>query len=86
MPLFLSFFIGLRRMANLPVGSLRDGGMLWFTDLTVPDQYFALPIVTSLTLWATIEVSMEVNLEKIKTICFSLERIQPNFHPKTYKL
>lgn len=56
MPVFVSFFISLRQMANVPVDSLRDGGMWWFTDLTVPDQYFALPVITSLTLWATIEV------------------------------
>lgn len=48
--------MGLRQMANVPVESLRNGGMFWFTDLTIPDQYFALPIITSLTLWATIEV------------------------------
>ena len=58
MPIFISFFVGLRRMAITPVGSLRDGGMFWFTDLTVPDQFYGLPIITSLTLWATIEVKL----------------------------
>lgn len=56
MPVFISFFVGLRQMANVPVESLREGGLFWFTDLTVPDQFFALPVITSLTLWATIEV------------------------------
>lgn len=58
MPVFLSCFIGLRQMANLPVDSLRHGGMAWFTDLTLPDQYYLLPVITSLTLWATIEVDL----------------------------
>lgn len=56
MPFFLSFFIGLRRMANVPVDSLRTGGTMWFPDLTVPDEYYLLPLLTSLTLGATIEV------------------------------
>jgi len=59
MPVFVSFFMGLRAMANTPVESLQTGGLFWFTDLTVPDQYFALPIITSLTLWATIELGAD---------------------------
>jgi YidC/Oxa1 family membrane protein insertase len=58
-PLFISFFIGLRQMANTPVESLRDGGLFWFTDLTVPDQFFLLPLITSFTMLATIEVGTD---------------------------
>lgn len=58
-PLFISFFIGLRQMANAPVDSLREGGLFWFVDLTMPDQYFILPIITSATLWLTIEVGTD---------------------------
>lgn len=58
MPLFISFFIGLRQMANCPVASMQHGGLFWFTDLTLPDQFFILPIITSLTMWATIEVNI----------------------------
>lgn len=58
-PLFISFFIGLRQMANAPVESLRDGGLFWFTDLTVPDQFFLLPLITSFTMLATIEVGTD---------------------------
>lgn len=61
MPVFISFFMGLRKMANLPIESFREGGLWWFADLTVPDQYFALPIITSLTLWTTIEVKLCVS-------------------------
>lgn len=56
-PVFISFFMALRQMANVPVDSLRTGGLWWFTDLTVPDQYFLMPLITSATLFATIEVS-----------------------------
>lgn len=58
-PLFISFFIGLRQMANAPVESLKTGGLFWFTDLTVPDQFFLLPIITSCTMLLTIEVGTD---------------------------
>ncbi|KAG5677249.1 hypothetical protein PVAND_007021 [Polypedilum vanderplanki] len=58
-PLFISFFIGLRQMANTPVESLKEGGLFWFTDLTVPDQFFLLPIITSVTMLATIELGTD---------------------------
>lgn len=58
MPIFVSFFMGLRQMANVPVESMRTGGLFWFQDLTVPDQFFAMPIITSITMWATIEVKL----------------------------
>ncbi|XP_026750020.1 mitochondrial inner membrane protein OXA1L [Galleria mellonella] len=58
-PLFISFFMGLRGMANCPVDSMSHGGLWWFTDLTVPDQFFLLPIITSATLYATIELGVD---------------------------
>lgn len=60
-PLFISFFIGLRQMANAPVESLTTGGLFWFVDLTVPDQFFLLPIITSCTMLLTIEVGTDSN-------------------------
>ncbi|CAB3370105.1 Hypothetical predicted protein [Cloeon dipterum] len=58
-PIFISFFVGLRKMANAPVESFHTGGIFWFTDLTVCDPYYILPVITSLTLWATIEVGTD---------------------------
>ncbi|XP_013140550.1 PREDICTED: mitochondrial inner membrane protein OXA1L [Papilio polytes] len=58
-PLFISFFVGLRGMANCPVESMMHGGLWWFTDLTVPDQFFLLPLITSATLAATIELGVD---------------------------
>ncbi|KAM3069079.1 hypothetical protein ACMFMG_004260 [Clarireedia jacksonii] len=37
----------LRAMSQLPVPGLLDGGILWFYNLTVPDPFFILPIITS---------------------------------------
>lgn len=43
-------------MANLPLESFKYGGIWWFTDITVPDQFYILPIVTVITLGITLEV------------------------------
>ncbi|XP_029849798.3 mitochondrial inner membrane protein OXA1L isoform X2 [Ixodes scapularis] len=58
-PVFISFFFALRGMANLPMESFKTGGMLWFTDLTIPDPYCLLPLITSATLFFTIELGAE---------------------------
>lgn len=53
-PIFISYFVGIRRMVNAPVESLHTGGMLWFTDLTLADPFYILPVVTCTTLALTI--------------------------------
>ena len=52
----LSYFMAIRRMAYAPVTSMMTGGALWFTDLTVPDDMFILPIINSLGFLISIEV------------------------------
>lgn len=58
-PLFISFFMGLRQMANTPVESMREGGLFWFTDLTIADPTFMLPVITSATLMLTVELGTD---------------------------
>ncbi|XP_003700990.1 OXA1L mitochondrial inner membrane protein [Megachile rotundata] len=53
--LHIPIFIALREMALLPVESLKTGGLWWFTDLTVPDPYYVLPIFTSIGLYIVTE-------------------------------
>lgn len=55
-PLFISFFMALRKMCYLPVESLQTGGYLWFQDLTVFDPYFILPVICSFSMLASLEV------------------------------
>ena len=55
-PIFISFFVALRRMAAVPVESMKTGGILWFTDLTVPDPYYVLPLLGCASFMAIIEV------------------------------
>jgi YidC/Oxa1 family membrane protein insertase len=38
------------------VPSLKGGGAYWFTDLTTRDDLFILPVLTSISFFATVEV------------------------------
>ena len=57
-PVFISFFLALRKMATVPIESMKEGGAFWFTDLTVPDPFYVLPIMACLSFMATIEVDL----------------------------
>ncbi|XP_030043801.1 mitochondrial inner membrane protein OXA1L isoform X2 [Microcaecilia unicolor] len=72
-PIFISFFVALRKMAYLPVPSMQSGGLWWFTDLTVADPYFILPLTVTCTMWAILELGAESgvdnpNLRVMKTV------------------
>lgn len=56
-PVFISFFVALRKMAYLPVPSLQTGGMLWFPDLTAADPFYILPLAVTGTMFFILEVS-----------------------------
>ena len=58
-PIFVSFFFGIRKMAELPVISMKTGGLFWFTDLTIPDPYYILPVLTAATFLTTIELGTD---------------------------
>ncbi|KAI9351136.1 60Kd inner membrane protein-domain-containing protein [Zopfochytrium polystomum] len=57
-PVFMSFFFGLRAMAELPVPGFETGGILWFKDLTVADPTYLLPIVATTTMLVVLEAGM----------------------------
>ena len=54
--IFTSMFFALNGMARLPVDSLKVGGLAWFSDLTVSDPYFLLPILTTSSLLINLKV------------------------------
>jgi YidC/Oxa1 family membrane protein insertase len=58
-PIFLSMFLGLRGLANLPLESFKYGGLWWFSDITMPDQFYILPVVTVITLGITLELGAD---------------------------
>lgn len=46
----------LRGMTTLPVPGMTTEGWLWFTDLTVADPYYILPMATGSIMYAIIKV------------------------------
>lgn len=60
-------------MVGVPVESMKDGGLWWFTDLTVPDPYCLLPLLTSTTVFITLELGTDTlklgNMGTMKYIC-----------------
>jgi len=58
-PVFLSFFVGLRGMANCPVESLSTGGILWFDNLAMTDPYYLLPFITCCTTYLQLKTGAE---------------------------
>lgn len=57
-PMFMSVFFLLRNLTGVPVESLQTGGISWFQNLTLPDPYMILPVITCLTMLGTIELSI----------------------------
>ena len=55
-PIFITFFITLRRMTALPVPGMSSEGIFWFENLTVPDPYYALPVLASLSFMTIMQV------------------------------
>eukprot|EP00897_Mesotaenium_endlicherianum_P006566 jgi/Mesen1/5938/ME000301S05066 len=54
-PLFICFYFAIQGMAE-GVESFKTGGALWFTDLSVADATYALPILSALSFLATVEM------------------------------
>ncbi|GAB0100364.1 mitochondrial inner membrane protein OXA1L [Sergentomyia squamirostris] len=87
-PLFISFFMGLRGMANCPVESMRHGGLFWFQDLTVCDSYYLLPVLTSATMSLTIELgtdSAKISAQNMQTMRYVLRALPLVILPFTVK-
>ncbi|CED82383.1 cytochrome oxidase biogenesis protein [Phaffia rhodozyma] len=52
MPVFISMFLALKWMAELPVPQLKLGGIPgWCTDLTVADPTYILPVTSAAATW-----------------------------------
>lgn len=59
-PTFFTFFTALRHLPLTQHESLQTGGTLWFTDLTVPDPYFALGIISGFTSALAVKYGSEI--------------------------
>lgn len=56
MPIFVTMYHVIRDH-NESLPSFAHGGVLWFTDLTAPDPYLALPVLSACLMLASFEVS-----------------------------
>lgn len=56
MPLFITFFFALRGMATSGLPDFATGGAAWFTDLSMPDPYYVLPVLSSAATLAVLQV------------------------------
>eukprot|EP00002_Diphylleia_rotans_P014273 TRINITY_DN2781_c0_g1_i1.p1 TRINITY_DN2781_c0_g1~~TRINITY_DN2781_c0_g1_i1.p1 ORF type:complete len:347 (-),score=61.77 TRINITY_DN2781_c0_g1_i1:255-1295(-) len=58
-PIFITFFMTLRNMAESGNLDFANGGALWFTNLCLSDPYYALPVISSITFLTTVEVGAD---------------------------
>lgn len=63
MPIFITFFFTLTEM-GVSYPTMAEGGALWFTDLTLPDATYGLPVLTSLTFLAVVEAGGEAGQQQ----------------------
>mmetsp|Transcript_5336 Transcript_5336/g.15495 ORF Transcript_5336/g.15495 Transcript_5336/m.15495 type:complete len:432 (+) Transcript_5336:162-1457(+) len=54
-PMFIGMFFGMRKLPDLFPEACANGGLWWFTDLTVADPTYILPIACGISFVATIE-------------------------------
>jgi YidC/Oxa1 family membrane protein insertase len=63
MPIFIGIFYVIRKFGGQPgyieplYPSFREGGILWFQDLSHMDPYFVLPVLSALTMLAATEIT-----------------------------
>ena len=73
LPFFMSMFVGLRGMANLPVESMCNGGLGWFTDLSISDPFYLLPAATATTLFLQLKLGADgMNFNQVGPIAKGL--------------
>jgi len=55
LPLWLTFFFTLRHVTRPGAGlGFETGGLLWFEDLTQPDPYYVLPVMTGFSMYGMV--------------------------------
>jgi len=78
-PVFYGFYKNLRGMSDIPIPGLTEGGLSWFTDLSVADPFYLLPITTSAALFTQLSLGGEAGtnlqseqMRKVLLIVFPL--------------
>jgi YidC/Oxa1 family membrane protein insertase len=62
-PIFIGMFFGMKKMPELFPEQMSMGGLWWFTDLTIPDPTYILPLACGISFFATIEAGKEQMLD-----------------------
>jgi len=57
-PVFMSMFFGIQKFGDYFDG-ITSGGLLWFTDLSVQDPYYILPVLNAASFLAMIEIGAD---------------------------
>ena len=63
MPVFIGIFYVIRKFGGTPgrtppeYESFIHGGILWFQNLSIPDPYYILPIISAVTMLAATEIT-----------------------------
>jgi membrane protein insertase Oxa1/YidC/SpoIIIJ len=52
-------FFGLRKMPEIFPEEMKNGGILWFSDLSVHDPYYIMPVMASTSFLLSIEANKE---------------------------
>lgn len=57
---FMTQFFAIRKMIEVNYPGLATGGTAWFVDLTASDPYFALPLISAVTMGLVTRVGIEM--------------------------
>jgi YidC/Oxa1 family membrane protein insertase len=60
-PIIFAMFYSFKKMGELPIPGLQNGGLWWFTDLTLPDPTYILPAVTAGLIGLSMEAVTSMN-------------------------
>lgn len=73
MPIGFGAFRLFRGMAALPVPGMETGGFLWFTDLSVSDPFFILPVISAVLFYRSFQVSSRLPLQSLQRQAFDAD-------------
>lgn len=73
-PIFMSFFFGLREMGEF-IPAVKEGGALWFTDLSAVDSTYILPVVNAAVVFLLMETSLSSSTMENKKLIQNVFRI-----------
>uniref|UniRef100_A0A158R5C4 Mitochondrial inner membrane protein OXA1 n=1 Tax=Syphacia muris TaxID=451379 RepID=A0A158R5C4_9BILA len=63
---FSTWYFALRGMLRKNFPGFSTGGSLWFEDLTVPDPYYILPMLSAATLFTTMKLGIETGATPVQ--------------------